>query len=219
MILYVLTGCQGSTGERVTTGMDAVEVIYHPMDGPKQLQIADSSEMGEVIETKKIRDLEIEIYRLNADGNRLEAAITIGSVRYGIGEIGYGDMDRFPVEQVDVLGNTYIKILGAIGANSPVTNYILPDPEYPLNLHIEAHTVEADVDQDGTKEIVSTVGTAAITTVYKLHNEQIMACDLNELLEAQVVMYDPKTNLFELQSSHHQLSKWRYQGSQFIFVE
>lgn len=219
MILYGLTGCQGSTDERVTTDMDAVEVTYQTMEGAQPLQLAESSEMGEVIDTIKIRDLEMEFYRLIPDESRLAVSITIGAVRYAVGEIGYGDMEHFPVEQVEVLGHSYIKVTGALGANSPVANYILPDPERPLNLHIEAHTVEADVDQDGTNEIVATVGTAAVTTVYKLQNGQIMACDLNDLLKAQVVMYDPKANLFEVQSMNHPLAKWRYLGSNLIFVE
>lgn len=128
-------------------------------------------------------------------------------------------MGNFPIEEISVLGDSYIKVTGAIGANSPVAYYVLPNPEQPSVLRIDAHTVEADADQDGIQEIVATVGTAAHTTIYKLRDKLWMVCDLNELLQAQVVLYDPETHLFQIQMSDHRLTGWKFQGSKLQTVQ
>ncbi|WP_229753648.1 M15 family metallopeptidase [Paenibacillus segetis] len=228
-MLYILTGCRSPIDEPSvpvtennqdvgTSIEDSVEIVYKQVEGLKPLGQASSSQKGEVIATKKVNNTKVEIYRVRGDEHVLAASISVGSTNYDIGEIGYGNMADFPIEEVEVFGDNYIKIIGAIGANSPVADYILPDPERPMILHIEAHTVEADVDQDGVKEIVSTVGTAANTTIYKLHNKQMMASDLNELMKAQMVMYDPKTNIFQIQNSNTKLAEWKLQGSMLQFI-
>lgn len=93
------------------------------------------------------------------------------------------------------------------------------DSQSSLVLHLDAHTVEADVDGDGIKEIVATVGTAAETTIYKLHDKQIVSSNLNELLKAKVVIYDLNTNIFQAQSTNNELAKWKIQGDRLEKVE
>ncbi|MGG6309282.1 hypothetical protein [Paenibacillus macerans] len=75
-----------------------------------------------------------------------------------------------------------------------------PNSNGPSLLRIDAHTVEADVDEDGGEEIVDSVGTAAETTIYKLRDQRIAASNLNELMKAQVVLYDLVSNTFQVQS-------------------
>ncbi|MNI74823.1 hypothetical protein D3C73_1309320 [compost metagenome] len=128
-------------------------------------------------------------------------------------------MEDFIIETVDVLGESYIKIVGSNGANSPVVDYVLLNPQSPLVLRLDAHTIEADVDGDGIKEIVSSVGTAAGTTIYQLHDKQIVASNLNELMKAQVVNYDLNTNTFQAQSTNNELTKWKIQGDRLHLVE
>lgn len=111
-------------------------------------------------------------------------------------------MNEFLIEEVDVLGENYIKIVGANGANSPVVHYVLLFRGL-LALRLDAHTIEADVDGDGIKEVVATVGTAAEATIYKQHDNRIVASNLNELLKAEVVIYDLNTNTFQAQSMNN----------------
>ena len=78
-------------------------------------------------------------------------------------------------------------------------------------MQIEAHTVEADVDQDGTNEIVATVGTAAQTSIYKIKNAHIVATSLNETLDAQEVTYDKESNSFVVGANI-----WRVKGEELV---
>ncbi|MNW51920.1 hypothetical protein D3C74_294190 [compost metagenome] len=93
------------------------------------------------------------------------------------------------------------------------------NPQSPLVLRLDAHTIEADVDGDEIKEIVSSVGTEAETTIYQLHDKQSVASTLNELMKAQVVNYDFKTNIFQDQSTNNELTKWKIQGDRLHLVE
>lgn len=79
----------------------------------------------------------------------------------------------FNAGTVDILGQSYMKVTGSVGANAPVPNYVSLHTSPPEALHIEAHTLEADVNQDGLNEIIATVGTAAETSIYKRENDSM----------------------------------------------
>lgn len=227
-LILTITGCQEPSIHSVPANehnqennsliLDSVVVIFKEIEVVKFLEIADDTEIGEVIHTEEVNNTEIKIYRAGSDKDILKASIFIGQSSYNIGEIGYGNIENFKIEVVDVLDSTYIKFSGATGANSPVAYYILPDLEAPLVLHIDGHTVEADVNQDGVIDIISTVGTAANTTVYTLLNKKVMASNLNEITNAQVVLYDPKTNHFQIQTSNNKLTEWRFQANKLQSV-
>lgn len=222
--LYVLTGCAssnevqpaenpGSQQNAEAANASSFAVAYEPVDA-LELKQAEPSLVGELVEIKKLDNAEIAVYRRADDENRLAATLQVGSTRYDLGEIGYGPMKEFPVETVEVLGVTYLKLVGANGANSPITDYILPNSSGPSLLRIDAHTVEADVDEDGVKEIVASVGTAAETTLYKLQDQRIAASNLNELLKAQVVLYDFAGNTFQAQNTGNEMTKWELRGNE-----
>lgn len=230
VLLCTITGCGNSTEgysiptpERIqnssTSKMESLELSYKKVDIVNSLMELDPSQKWKTTMTKRINGAEIEIYHVRTDENLLAASLTIDSTNYGIGEIGYGNMEDFIIEIVDVLGENYTKIVGANGANSPVVDYVLLNPQSPLVLRLDAHTIEADVNGDGIKEIVSSVGTAAETTIYQLHDKQIVASNLNELMKAQVVNYDLNTNTFQAQSTNNELTKWKIQGDRLHLVE
>jgi len=99
-------------------------------------------------------------------------------------------------------------VTGAVGANAPIVNYVsLTSPR--TSIHIEAHTIEADIDQDGINEIVATVGTAAETTIYRMKNDSLVSANLNEIMKANVVIYDPQANIFQVEITPGQLSNWK----------
>ncbi|MBA9083789.1 hypothetical protein FHR92_000232 [Fontibacillus solani] len=70
-----------------------------------------------------------------------------------------------------------------------------------------------------SKKIVSSVGTAAETTIYKLHDKQSVVSNLNELMKEQVVNYDFNTNISQAQSTNNELTKWKIQGDRLHLVE
>lgn len=83
-------------------------------------------------------------------------------------------------------------------------------------LHIEAHTVEADVDQDGIKEIVATIGTAAETSIYKMDKEYLVSANLNEVMNAAIVMYDQESNTFKAEVTNGEMSQWKIEDDQLV---
>ncbi|MFM9279263.1 hypothetical protein [Paenibacillus jiagnxiensis] len=229
-LLYTVTGCGNPTESLPVTATKegrstdvpkahSIDVTYNQTINSIPLQKVKNPEKEKVIENKKIDNAEIAIYQSRTIDNQIFASLIKGSTAYGIGEIGYGDMRDFPIEEVHVLGKTYIKIIGATGANSPVTYYVLLDSPPPSTLCIDAHTVEADVDEDGIKEIVATVGTAATTTIYKLQENKIVASNLNELMKAQMVTYNPETNTFQVQKTNNELTEWKFQNNKLQLVQ
>lgn len=107
---------------------------------------------------------------------------------------------------------------GSIGTNSLISDYVSLNTSPPTLLHIEANTIEADVDQDGIKEIVATVGTAAETTIYKMDNNLLLSANLNGIMNANVVMYDTKSNTFQAEVTKGQLSNWKVESNQLHLV-
>ncbi|MGG3284490.1 hypothetical protein [Paenibacillus solani] len=159
----------------------------------------DATDLTNVLTKQKIDEYTIYFYEekgLNEENVR--AAIGMGTKLFDIGQVGYAalDPDQYTVNQVQALDQSYIKVNGACGANCPISYYIQPDISTPMSLRIEAHTVEADVDQDGIKDIVASVGTAADTSIYKLRDGHIVVANLNETLDAQAVIYDNESNTF-----------------------
>ncbi|WP_164763099.1 hypothetical protein [Paenibacillus humicus] len=74
------------------------------------------------------------------------------------------------------------------------------------------------MDQDGIKEVVATVGTAAETTLDKTANDLLASANLNEIMNASLVIYDPKTNIFKAEVSKGRLSNWRMEDNQLQHI-
>jgi len=167
-------------------------------DIEKPLKNITAKQLTNSILTQKIDDYTVCFYHKNQDHGDVYAAIQMGTSRFEIGQVGYSaqNTELLTVRQVDAFGKNYIKVNGTCGANCPISDYIVLDTSSPKVMRIEGHTVEADVDRDGIKEIVATVGTAAQTSIYKRENPQIVTTNLNETLEAQEVTYDNEANLF-----------------------
>ncbi|MFE6075045.1 hypothetical protein ACFVQB_11270 [Paenibacillus sp. NPDC057886] len=165
-----------------------------------------------IITSKILDHVTIEIYQSDTDKEGILASLVKNFNSYDVGKIGYSgasEVSDFTIDSVDVLSKSYIKITGSDGANSPITDYISTDSMPPKLLRIGAHTVEADIDQDGIKEIVATEGTAAETTIYKFVDKKIQAMDLNKIMNAPVVIYDSKTNTFQAEVTQGNLSRWK----------
>ncbi|MHA7962553.1 hypothetical protein ACX93W_00305 [Paenibacillus sp. CAU 1782] len=145
------------------------------------------------------------------------AALQTKEATYEIGQMGYGEASGYSVSTVDALGETFIKVAGAVGANAPISYYVSHVSNPPTLLHIEANTVEADVDQDGIKEIVATVGSAAETTIYKMENHILVSVNLNEIMDASVVVYDANANAFQADVVKGRLSDWAIKDNQLKF--
>lgn len=163
-----------------------------------------------LLSSSLLSNSQVEIYRVENDDETVYAAISLGSHKYQLGQVGYSlsQAADIAIEEVTALSHSYIKITGFCGANCPVTNYVQVDAGGPEVIRLEAHTTEADVDHDGVQEIIATVGTAAETYIYKLADDHIAVANVNELLDAVAVTYDRATNQFKADTSQGGLSSW-----------
>ncbi len=152
------------------------------------------------------------------DKKLIYAALRTKEGNYEIGQIGYEGASDYSINTIEVLGQSYIKVTGSIGANFPISDYVSLTTSPPTLLHLELNTIEADVDQDGIKEIVATIGTAAETTIYKMDNNLLLSANLNEIMNANVVTYDTKSNNFQAEVTKGQLSNWKIENNQLHLV-
>ena len=175
-----------------------------------------TNNLGTIVVKKQINDYVVFLYQ--KDQENIYAAIQSGSTIFDIGQIGYTlqQKDSISIEQVDAFGKDYVKITGFCGANCPITNYVQMDKNPPILLQIQAHTVEADLDQDGVKEIIATVGTLAETSIYRLRQESMETVNLNKAMKAQVVIYKSETNTFEASIQNESMSVWKYLDGKMV---
>lgn len=245
-VLYAISGCNPASNEEVT-GIPANQSTDHGINQAAQstaiqpkkqsfvpnfestdllrpLLKTDSTEPSVLLASKKFNEYEVEIYRKIDDPELVYAKIKSADATYEIGQIGYSSnqtAEDFLISQVNALSESWIKVTGYCGANCPISDYIEMDgtADYkPQRLHLEAHTVEADVDNDGVIEIVATVGTAAETTIYKKRGEQIVAANLNQLMDSDVVTYDTNTNTFQAELPKGQVTTWKFNGEKLQWV-
>jgi len=159
----------------------------------------------------------LSFYQKNEEN--VYASLKLGQTTYDIGQIRYDPaVKEYPVESVNVSSQSYIKLTGACGANCPISDYVSVDTSPPTLLHIEANTVEADIDGDGLEEIVATVGTAAETTIYKLQDGKVLSVNLNQVMNANVVIYDQTKNVFQAEVVPGELSTWEIKDGQILLI-
>lgn len=222
-VFFLLAGCtqasdvpvSNSTIDDSVTGKHPMQytLSFKDVDLEKPLTKKVKTDLTKVILKQEIDNYTTYFYQKNQDDENVSAAIKIGMNIFEIGHVGYSaqNTDQYTVSQIKALDNDYIKVTGVCGANCPISYYIQTDTNSPKVLRIEAHTVEADVDQDGTNEIVATVGTAAQTSIYQLKNAHMVATNLNETLDAQEVTYDKESNTFVSGAMI-----WRVKGEELV---
>lgn len=226
----VVTGCSSPSSEdpaalntdRAIEQPEGNEVAPETM--PFQLSYATSLtasplnnitsvDQAKQLKSQEVEDAKVLTYKKNDDVANIFAALWLKDETYDLGQIGYEGANDYSASTVEVLGQAYLKVTGSIGANAPVTSYISLQASPPTVLYIEAHTLEADVDQDGMNEIVATVGTAAETSIYKMENDSLVSVNLNEVMNAPVVMYDLESNTFQAEMTKGELSRWKIEDN------
>lgn len=197
----------------------SLPLSFKPIDVPKQaLSLRDSADSYTTIKTIKLQRGDIEIYRKASDEEQVYAAIIVDSKVYEIGEIGNAVAagDLYSAADTAAFSGEYMKVTGGVGANAPIAYYITIEKSTPsLLVRIDGHTVESDADGDGSYEIISTVGTAAETTIYQENADRIEAFNINEALRAQVVLYDSSANLFLVyaKGADESFTQWKMEDS------
>ncbi|WP_459279638.1 hypothetical protein [Paenibacillus vandeheii] len=236
ILLGVVTGCSTPSSDAPSATNSTTSATEQPAANvvapeTKQFQLKyttsltaepltkiNAVEQSKQLKSQAVDESTVLTYKKNDNVEKIYAALQSKDGTYDMGQIGYEGASDFSTSTVDVLGQSYVKVTGSVGANAPISNYVSLSTSPPTVLHIEAHTVEADVDQDGIKEIVATVGTAAETSIYKMENDSLVSVNLNEVMNAAVVMYDQETNIFKAEVVKGEVSQWKIEDNQLVLI-
>jgi|GEM_PF-1544109 len=204
-----------SQSETGAPPLSSVELIYSPASLQKPMEAIPPIDDEKILIEEKIDNVRVIIYGKEEDPDNYYLSVESGSQLYDAAVIGFTALkaDDFTINSAEAFSVTYIKVTGAVGANAPVTVYMaVHQADSPVSITIDAHTEEADIDEDGIKEIIGTVGTAAAATIYKLTGSGYGLVNLNELLNAQVVLYDKEDNRFNVNILEDAWSTWEVIG-------
>ncbi|MGC5774581.1 hypothetical protein [Paenibacillus pabuli] len=202
----------------VTPEAKQFQLKYTTSSTAEPLTKINAVEQSKQLKSQAVDESKVLTYKKNDDVEIIYAALQSKDGTYDLGQIGYEGASDYSTSTVDVLGQSYVKVTGSVGANAPISNYVSLSTPHPTVLHIEAHTVEADVDQDGVKEIVATVGTAAETSIYKMDKDTLLSVNLNEVMNAAIVMYDKESNTFKAEVTKDEMSQWKIEDDQLLLI-
>jgi hypothetical protein len=164
---------------------------------------------GEIVFYKETEDMIRYAYKTDKDF-------------YPIGDIGAEHyLEDDTVGEAKIFGKSLVRVTGVCGANCPLNDYLqIENGRVSSFLFLGRHAQEIDVDQDGDKEIFSTIGTPYVEiTIYKLIDHKLMEVNVNETLKAEKgVLYDDKKQLFMFGVGDHMVS-YRLDPSGIFILE
>jgi hypothetical protein len=132
----------------------------------------------------------------------MHSGVIINDKIYGLQKISMmedkNNNDLFSVNEIELYDKQLVKIQGVLGSNYAPTNYYYIENQSPqLFLHSEGHTVEVDLDNDGTQEIISIIAEGVTTDIDIYNNDNLFVTNLNEALNAISVIYNRDSKAFE----------------------
>ncbi|MCD1261575.1 hypothetical protein B5M42_022490 [Paenibacillus athensensis] len=203
-----------------TASVDSVELRFGPIESALPLAVIKPDQLASVIAVWPLADGgKVLLYQTPADNENVYAALQTDTELFAVGPIGYtAQPDQYEVSEVEALHGAYVKIIGACGANCPISAYVRLGQPVPVLLRIEAHTEEVDLDGDGSCEIVASVGTLAETTVYTVVRGEPAVANLNALLHASLVIYNKQSGVFQAQGPQGAASGWRWSKNRLTRV-
>jgi hypothetical protein len=210
--LFAIILCVGLTacGPRDIAMYPTIPVIYEPIASSTWVVPIASTAISQIVKEVRLDAATVILYT-KKDDELFYMGIRGGGpvyekLIYGDGDaVGYGDVDNIHISQIDLDGNMLLKIEGFLGANAPITHYIRVDEGVPRSiLKMERYIQEFDVNNDGIKElIVSIGGTIPVTEIMITKHSLFIKANLNELMNA-VVTYDNEQNQFLVYEDNNQ---------------
>ncbi|WP_072774752.1 hypothetical protein [Desulfitobacterium chlororespirans] len=194
ILTFLLNGC--NKAEDNTYQLDYFEVIKVKVDN---LYLDDSYK---IIEEKRIDNgVSVFLYKDN-ENRQINGGISLKDKSYDLGEVSVANTpdDLMGIEEVQVFGKKAVKIYGILGSNYAQAFYFLVEEKLEESIiQIDGYTVEIDLDDDGKKEIVSTLGTIPETKIFTFKEGTIYGSDINKSIGAKsVLLQDNDKKLFQV---------------------
>ncbi|GIQ67614.1 hypothetical protein XYCOK13_04380 [Xylanibacillus composti] len=119
------------------------------------------------------------------------AGADIGGQLFELAEVGYGtNPELIELDESMLFGVPSIRVRGYCGMACPTVDYITVKDGYPyVWLHVDAAVQEYDLDQDGVKDLITTVGTPLETHIYMMKDGVLLRASVNEALHSKSVSF------------------------------
>lgn len=236
VLFLMLSGCtQGYNTQIFNPQVDDAELREKDNDQDKEILALMFEEItpfpishltgdveGGVILIEKILDKGIVVKLFNNKSNaHISGSIQINGKVYLIEDVSVeGTPDElYGIEEIEVFGKKAVKIYGTLGANSGVSYYWFYEQDQVENsiIKIEGNTEEIDIDDSGSKEIVSSMGTVAETSVYLSREDKIVASNINKSINAQAVyLIKREIPIFEVYFGPNNMKHYCYSEGNLI---
>lgn len=193
--------------QNTSSTSDTIQLNFYAGDFSNiPLSLLNDSQIGTIVNSTKIDDMVTygeyipkEFNEENPEGYTY-SYIEVSGIQYALsrslGETWY-DLTKTTLAETDTV---YI-INEVRGASYGVTIFIVIKEKTPYIIsEIDGFAQISDIDGNGIKEVVSTVGTVPDTSIYffDFDKQTVSSVNINEQSGAKYSMYDVTTNTFSL---------------------
>ncbi|HHV08692.1 MAG TPA: hypothetical protein GXX75_00230 [Clostridiales bacterium] len=170
------------------------------------LSLLNDSQIGSIVNSTKIDDMVTYVEYIPKEFNEENpegytySYIEVSGIRYALSRSLGGtwyDLTKATLAETD----TVYTINEVRGANYGVTIFFMIKEKTPYIIsEIDGFAQISDIDENGTKEVVSTVGTVPDTSIYffDFDEQTVSIANINGQSGAEYSMYDATTNTFSL---------------------
>lgn len=189
LVSLLVNGCAKDTNHTLE---------FKPTDIKSEIKIISEQAIGKITGELLVDDALVFLYEPKINAEEINGGLKINDKYYDVGQISVYQTGN-EIEIKNLFGKQVIKFSGSLGANYSQAIYIVIEDSKPrVLLQVDGHAIEKDIDMDNEEEVISTWGTLANTKIYKSIENSVMVSDINESVNAQVVLYDNNTNVFEI---------------------
>lgn len=189
----ILSGC--NKNELTDT---SIQLDFNPIQSNIELQIVDYD--IEIIKEITVGGYKAILFRLNQEGD-IYGGVYIKNEIYSIGSVSMNltPDNLLAVAQSDVFGKNLIRFSGILGANYARSVYIeVENSSVKPLIEVDGNIVEVDLDEDGIKEVVTTIGTIPNISIYRIENNYISVSNINASISAQAVLFNREIRKFRV---------------------
>ncbi|HAZ36618.1 MAG TPA: hypothetical protein DDX02_02840 [Clostridiaceae bacterium] len=193
--------------QKTSSTPDTIQLNFTVQDFSNiTLSLLNNNQIGSIVKSTKIDDMvtygEYIPKEFNEENpkNYTYSYIEISGIQYALsrslGKTGYG-LTKTTLNETD----TVYVINELRGASYGVTIFIVIKEKTPYIIsEIDGFAQISDIDENGAKEVVSTVGTVPDTSIYffNFDKQTVSSVNINEQSGAKYSMYDATTNTFSL---------------------
>lgn len=193
VLIVILGGCSKSKINR-SYQLDFTEV------NKEKLNDLDLNNINEIVEEERFDNGSSVFLFRDDEGGEIKSGISINNKSYFIGVVSIENtpLELTGIKKVQVFGKDALKIYGILGTNYAHAYYWFPQEDIST-IHIEGHTVEIDLDDDGKNEIVSNSGTIPEANIYIFKEDKIYISDVAKSIGAKSVrLLDEEKKIFEV---------------------